>query len=978
MASTENIVAHGDPPRPAPRVFISYSHESEQHKSDVRQFCALLREHGIDAMLDYFDNDQRHDWYAWMIKHITESDFTIVIASPRYASVADGAGPATESRGVHSESALLRDLLYRDREQWIRKTLPVILPGGSRDDIPHFLQPYCADHYQVSELTEAGIEDLLRVLTGQPRYVPSELGDVPALPPIDSTLPSAAAAPMSNLPLDNRAFTGRAQEVARLVDIVTTAADGDVLGATILSIDGMPGVGKTTFAVHVAHHLASRFPDGQFFLDLHGHTPGKAPVEPADALLTLLLTIGIAVEQIPATLDERSRLWREKLAGKRVLLLLDDALRPEQVRPLLPGCPGSLLLVTSRRRMEALEDVQPLSLEVLVPDDAVAMLHRVARVTPDPSEATAAAELVRLCGYLPLAIALTAGRWRSHPTWTVRHLAEELARSRNRPRAIRAGNQTVAAAFDLSYRDLTPDQQRLFRRMSQHPGAHIDVYAAAVLDDADVEDTRERLEALYLDHLLEEPTPGTYRLHDLINAYAVTLATGDSVALRESAIDRLVDYYLYATVTAVGQLPTRHIANLAVSPKPPAQAPDLSSAEAAAAWLANERANIGACVIYAANHGRAQRAAQLATAIHPYLRQQGHWNHALCLHKTAVTAAYAASQFADEAAVLADVGVIHYLRGEYDEAAKSLTRAHNLFSMFHNRIGEANTRTDLGILQYLRGDFTDAETSLVRARALYVRLGHRLGEANALKDLGIVQRLRGDYAEAVGSFTDALTLYTELGNQVGEATVLADLGMLQYLRGHYDDATASLTRAHTLYTQLGHRLGEANALIDLGNVQRLRGKFADATASLTRAHALYVQLGHRLGEANALKDLGMVQHATHDYPEALKSFTRAHVLLTDDREGQVENLINLAALAVDWPQAGNPREHYEQALHQAQQIGARLYEAYALEGIGRCLLRTRDASEEGISRLRQASVLYEQLGVPEALAVEHTLAEISG
>src|SRR5580700_4614364 len=334
-----------------------------------------------------------------------------------------------------------------------------------------------------------------------------------------------AAAPRT-LPRDVASFTGRQHELAELAD--AAAGTGGVV--SIHAIGGMAGVGKTAFAVHAAHRLAGRFPGGQIFLPLHAHTPGQQPVDPADALASLLLTIGVPAAQIPADLAARTGLWRDRLAGRQLLLVLDDAADSEQVRPLLPGAGGSLVLVTSRRRLTALEDAQTISLDALPPGKAAGLLVRLA-VRPGLSAADpGVGEITRLCGCLPLAIGMLARQLYHHPAWTV------------------AG---LAAAFDLSYADLTEDQQRLFRRLGLHPGTDIDPYAAAAVDGAGLADARRGLEALYDQHLLTEPAPGRYRMHDLIREHARALAgrldPGDD---REQATGRLLDYYQYAAARA--------------------------------------------------------------------------------------------------------------------------------------------------------------------------------------------------------------------------------------------------------------------------------------------------------------------------------------------------------------------------------------------------------------------------------------------
>ena len=277
----------------------------------------------------------------------------------------------------------------------------------------------------------------------------------------------SAAAATRTLPRDIGSFTGREAELSRLLAALSGAAGRRLAG--IYAIDGMAGVGKTTLAVHVAHRLAGRFPDGQFFVPLHAHTAGQRPVDPADALASLLLTAGVAAQHIPPDLEARAALWRDQVAGKKILLVLDDAAGHEQVRPLLPGIAGSLVLITSRRRLTALEDATVLSIDTLNPADAAALLSRLADRPDLGPDAGATAEIARLCGYLPLAIGMLGRQLRHHPARSGPEVAADLAAARDRLAVMRAENLSVAAAFDLSYQELTADQQRLFRQLGLVP-----------------------------------------------------------------------------------------------------------------------------------------------------------------------------------------------------------------------------------------------------------------------------------------------------------------------------------------------------------------------------------------------------------------------------------------------------------------------------------------------------------------------------
>ena len=395
-------------------------------------------------------------------------------------------------------------------------------------------------------------------------------------------VPGGVAAAMRTLPRDVGSFTGREREL----ELIAAAAAGAGQTVGISAIGGMAGVGKTAFAVHAAHQLAGRFPGGQIFLPLHGHTPGQQPVDPADALASLLLTAGVTPAQIPPGLESRMRLWRDRLAGQQLLLILDVAVGSEQVLPLLPGAGGSLVLVTSRRHLSGLDDVTAISLDTLPAGEAAGLLVRLAGRPGLAAGDPGVREITRLCGYLPLAIGMVARQLRHHPAWTAAGRAAELAAAVDRVELLATENLSVAAAFDLSYRDLEPDLQRLFRRLGLHPGPEADAYAAAALDGTPLATARRGLEALYDQYLLTEPVPGRYRMHDLIREHARALADRlDTERDRQRATTGLLDYYQHTAARADALIARQTRPGPAAAQDAiPAAVPDLADSEQALAW----------------------------------------------------------------------------------------------------------------------------------------------------------------------------------------------------------------------------------------------------------------------------------------------------------------------------------------------------------------------------------------------------------
>jgi tetratricopeptide (TPR) repeat protein/transcriptional regulator with XRE-family HTH domain len=814
-------------------------------------------------------------------------------------------------------------------------------------------------------------------LTGSQRalFEAAARGRVPADKVLAAGEAAAAAAATRMLPRDTVSFTGRATELARLADAVTAAATtgGGVVG--IHAIGGMAGVGKTAFAVHAAHKLADSFPDGQFFLPLHAHTPGQRPVEPADALASLLLSAGVGAQQIPPGLQARAGRWRDYLAGKKALLLLDDAASHEQVSPLLPGTGGSLVLITSRRHLTALEDAAAISLDTLAPGEAAALLARLAGRPRLGAGDGAAGEITRLCGYLPLAIGMLARQLHHHPAWTVADLAADLAASAGRLELMRAENLSVAAAFDLSYKELTAGQQRLFRRLGVHPGSDIDTYAAAALDGTDLTTARRHLEDLYDHYLLTEPARGRYRMHDLLREHARALAFAGDPA--RAAAGRLLDYYLH-TATAAGQhIETRNTAVARPPPgDPPALVPPVSTAGQAAAWLDAERANLDAAAGYAAASGRPGHTIAIPAAISGFLFARGHWDQSAALLQAALTAAGQVGDQAGQAGALNELGLLQRVTGDTPAAAASHQQALELYRGLGDRLGQASALDQLGKVQFETGDYPAATASHQQALALYRDLDHRAGQALAITNLGIVQARTGDYPAAAASHRQALDLFRELGHGMGQANATSSLGIVRALTGDYPAAVASLTEALGLYRDLGDRLGQASALSNLGGVQSESGAYPAAAASLTEALGIYRDLGDRHGRAAAITNLGSVQLRTGAYPAAAASLTEALGIFCDigHRGSQAEVLNYLGDVRARSGDGRQALDYYARALAIAREISVPLEEARALEGLGHCLLQDGHPGDAA-AHWQQALAIYERIGAPEAQRVRETLRQ---
>ena len=628
--------------------------------------------------------------------------------------------------------------------------------------------------------------------------------------------------------------------------------------------------------------------------------------------------------------------WRDVVAGKKVLLVLDDAAGHEQVRPLLPGAAGSLVLVTRRRRLTALVDATVLTLDTLAPDKAAALLTRLAARPGVRAQDAAVGELTWLCGYLPLAIGILASQLRHHPAWTPGQLAAGLAAARGRLGLMRAENVSVAAAFNLSYAELTPGQQRLFRRLGLVPGPSIDAYAAAALDGTSLDQARRHLEELYDQHLLTEPAPGRYQLHDLLREHAQTLAADDDPRDCDAATGRLLDYYLHTAVVASQHIATRAgpASDWLPPSQPPAHVPGLCTHGQAAAWVEAERPSLHAAISYAAASGRSRHAVWIPAATAGFLHTHGYFDQAAVLHRTALATARQAADRAGQAAALRHLGVMHMLTGDYRAAAASLHQALGIFGEIKDRAGQAHSINNLGSVQQRAGDYAAAAASQRQALAISRDIGDRLGQANALNDLGLTQQLTGDYPAAATSYHQALALYRDAGHPFGQADTLDNLGELHQLTGDYAAAAASHRQSLAVFRDIGNPLGQGWALNGLGAIQQQAGDYAAAAASYQQALAIFRDLGSPLDQAETLNYLG-----------ELSSRTSA---------------------------TGQAREHHNAALKIARDISAPLQQARALEGIGQAWLSDGDTGRAA-THLRHALSIYQRIGAPGAGRVQETL-----
>ncbi|MER5636834.1 tetratricopeptide repeat protein [Kitasatospora sp. NPDC002227] len=699
--------------------------------------------------------------------------------------------------------------------------------------------------------------------------------------PADERTPVESVSGRSFLPRDLADFTARQGDLERLLR--STAATGGS-AVTVAVIDGMAGVGKTALAVRAAHLLADGYPDGQFFLDLHGFTPGRDPVTPAGALDGLLRALGVPPGQIPEELDQQAGLWRSQLSDKRALVLLDNAADAAQVRPLLPGGAGCLALVTSRRRLSAVDGAMSVSLDVLAPGEAAELFARVVGDDRCGAAPQGVAEIVALCGYLPLAIRLAAARLVHRPAWTVEHLAERLRRETRRPaEPAEDDDRSVSAAFALSYRGLAPSQQRLFRLLGLNPGDEVDAYCAAALADLSLHQADDLLEDLVDHHLLEQPAPGRYAFHDLIrrHAEATALAT-ESEEERHAALTRLFDHFLYTASVATALLDPAEQARHARVRRPTTPAVDLVDAAAAQAWLDAEHANLLAAARHAADGSWPAHVTGLSTVLWGHLDTQARYADAEELHRRAVLAARRLSDPSAESYALVNLGIVQLRTGRYQQGIACQQEALTLIRDLPDRPREGDAEGNLGIAYWLTGCLAEAADHYSRALAVFRRIGDDTGESRVLSNLGVVRARTGRYEEAADLQQQALVIFRRINDRVGEAGALHLLGNVHQRTGRYDRAVDRQRQALAVFRETGHLVGEACALQSLGLVHCATGHHRQAIEHHRRALDIFCRVGYRVGEVEATNGLGESHRCAGEPSRALELHRTALDLAGED------------------------------------------------------------------------------------------------
>lgn len=685
-----------------------------------------------------------------------------------------------------------------------------------------------------------------QILTAAPTL---DAPTVRARPPVSPH----TATPPRQLPAPPRSFTGRGGELAQL-DAVLAGGARSAETRTV-AVSGTAGVGKTSLAVHWAHRVAVHFPDGQLYVNLRGFDPSGSATPVGEAVRGFIDAFGVPPHQVPAGLDAQVGLYRSLLAGRRVLVLLDNARDADQVRPLLPGSPGCMSVVTSRNQLAGIvvtEGARALRLDLLSPPEAEELLASRIGVDRLAAEPAVAARLVAACARLPLALCVVASRAALQPGLSLAALVRELGEEwdgavRDGLDAFRAGDSAtdLRAVFSWSYRLLGPGAARLLRLLSQYPGDDIGLSAAVSLAGVDRGHIRRDLTELTEAGLLTERVPARYALHDLLKAYAGELLHEvDEPADREAALHRLLDHYLH-TAHAAALLIHPPFSTVSLTPPRPGAIPHtLADRAAAEEWLTAERTVLLAAIRQAARSGFGRHAWQLAWAVAGYLDRRGFWQEWYGVQELALAAAARDGDRRGHAHAHRDLARVCSRLGRHDAAHAHLSRAVELFEAVGDRAGLAHTHLNLGQALERDGRHREALEHSQRALALFTATGSAAGRAYTLNAVGWQFALLGDYRQAVASCEEALPRLRAVGDQQGEADTWDSLGYAHHRLGDHERAIACYRRALAMCAASGDRYAEASTLDHLGETYLAAADVSAAREAWCQALTILRQLGH--------------------------------------------------------------------------------------------------------------------------------------
>ena len=735
------------------------------------------------------------------------------------------------------------------------------------------------------------------------------------------------------LPPDIAGLVGRSVVANHVSDLLTAGVQRSATPMVVLS--GLPGVGKTALATHIAHRLRPRFPDGQLYVNLRGYAQAE-PVTPADVLARFLRALGLAPDLVPLDVDEQSALYRSMLADKKVLVVLDNANAAEQVRPLLPAEAGCAVLITSRDSLSgltAIEGATRFSLDALSANDAVALLGAVIGDVRVFAEPTAAEELAKLCGHLPLALRIAAANLSARNELSLTGYVEELQQGNRLAALAVEGDErsAVRAAFDLSYSHLPAETAVLFRRLALVPGPDFTAYVAAALLDTGLADARRVLGQLAAASLVQDSENGRYQLHDLLRYYAVQRGEAeDAAGDRAAALERLYSFYFQATRAASDIIePVRD------SPTGPARLPEVVLPEfadraEASAWVEQEDRNLHAAVNHAADNEPDPYAFHIADAMTSPLALAPRFGEWVTVSQVGLRAAEQCGDREGIAIMLVSLGHAYNTVGQAKAAIETLDRALELYNELDQPRLQLTCHHTLGVTFLWMGRLKPAVEHLTVAQDLSTRLDYPYYRNSSVHGLAMARRYLGELDAALELLTQSLKFGAENGDPYGLANWRFGLGLTYRDLGRFDEAMEQMSETLQAYEQMNNNFGISRCLVGLGSTYAQQGRTEQALTATRRGLLLARQVKHRRTEVDALNVLGRLNLELDDVADAERNFRAALVAAESMGPymfGRIEAKLGLAEVTGrhgDWDAA---RQHAGSAVAAVKTSGFRLHEA---------------------------------------------------
>ncbi len=657
---------------------------------------------------------------------------------------------------------------------------------------------------------------------------------------------SSPGVPPALLPLDVAGFAGREDHLARLDALL----DGSTAWL-ICAVSGTAGVGKTALAVHWAHRVRERFPDGQLYVNLRGADPSGSVMQPIEAVRIFLDALDVPPQRVPAGLPAQVGLYRSLLADRRVLVVLDNARDADQVRPLLPGTAGARVVVTSRNQLMGLiatEGALPVPLDLLSGAEARALLNRRLGVQRVGAEPGAVDEIIARCARLPLALAIVAARAATHPAFPLASLADELGHLRG-PLDMIVGDDAdtdLRAVLSWSYKTVSAGAAELFRLLGLHAGPDISLAATVSLAGSSHGHVRTALTELVLANLVTERLPGRYHLHDLLRAYATELCHAhDSQEQRRAALHRLLDHYAH-TASAANRLLAPHREPIVLHPPVvPGTAPEgIADRTAALTWLNQERAALVRVIKQASAAGLDTSAFRLASVLVDFFDVRSGWHDLVVTQHVALDASRRLHDRQGEGRAHCYLAQAYTAMGRFDEATDHLHQALRLFDQLDDLRGQGDAHMHLDLLFWGRGQTDEALDHAQQALRLYRAADHHEGQAVALNGIGYWHAAVGDSQAALDHCARALAINRKIGNSRAEAQTSDSLAYAHRRRGDHAQAAHWYRRAITLFRQVGDRYNEAESLTNLGDTHHAACDHTAAHQAWQSAAAILDALNH--------------------------------------------------------------------------------------------------------------------------------------